>query len=490
MSLGSESTARRAFSPPSWAGRLPVPLAGPGNSLFFWLFQAEDAIYNNNLLRWSLLGRFSRLTTGNGPISFDSNPTRLVPNPYSWTRFGHVLYVDQPVGTGYSTASEPYPVVDNDVVTSNFYSWLQSFFAYFPHLRSKQVHLMGESWAGIYIPSFASTIVDHQDSFPIDLRSMTIGDGSIGNGAAMASVTIAKFLESQQSMIHMPGDILAVFKEASETRGFGDVLEKVGQFPPEGTIYIPGDPEGLNSNRRRSLSGILNGTCSTRPTTAEEVRTSIHSSCFGPCATFSTAWDYMATRANELCDYDIYDISHDCQTIDHFSLVAQYFIRADVQIASNVLPSASASTSDSAASPASSVPTTPSPYAYCNQTVLVALGSGQPPQPPVYSILPDLVTSHNISLHIYFGEYDMLLNHYGAELILQNMTWNGPKHSGQKNQKTPRELAKSQQPGDGASERGVTYHRFKGAGHSVFLSKPREMFAYVRDVVVAPTVPT
>lgn len=61
---------------------------------------------------------------------------------------------------------------------------------------------------------------------------------------------------------------------------------------------------------------------------------------------------------------------------------------------------------------------------YCNQAALVTLGSGQPPQPPVYSILPELVTSHNISLHISFGEYDMLPNPYDAELILKNMTWN------------------------------------------------------------------
>ncbi|KAL6236112.1 hypothetical protein BDW75DRAFT_123136 [Aspergillus navahoensis] len=514
--------------PPSWAGRLPVPLAEPGDSLFFWLFQAEDTIYDNNLIIWlnggpgcsSMIG----LTTGNGPISFDGNSTSIVANPYSWTKFGHVLYVDQPVGTGYSTASEPYPAVDNDVVTSHFYSWLQSFFAYFPHLQSKRVHLMGESWAGIYIPSFASAIVDNQRTFPIDLRSMTIGDGSIGNGAAMASVTIAKFLESQQSIIHIPDDILAAFKDASEACGFNDILEQAARFPPERTIYISGNPEGLNSKHRRSLSDIFSGICSTHPTTAEEVRASIHSSCYGPCATFSTAWDYMATRANELCDHDIYDISHDCHTIDHFSLVAQYFSRADVQMALNVLPSASASTPDSAASPTSSVHLAPSPYEYCNQTVLVALGSGQPPQPPVYSILPDLVTSHNISLHIYFGEYDMLLNHYGAELILQNMTWNGAqgfsspmtrpffsdnaapapsashprgdgsnsthKHSGQRNEKQPQGTCHFPEAGIWASERGVTYHRFKGAGHSVFLSKPREMFAYVRDVVVTPTVPT
>lgn len=36
--------------PPSWAGRLPVPGAELGNALFFWLFQAEDSVYDDNLI--------------------------------------------------------------------------------------------------------------------------------------------------------------------------------------------------------------------------------------------------------------------------------------------------------------------------------------------------------------------------------------------------------------------------------------------------------
>lgn len=34
-------------------------------------------------------------------------------------------------------------------------------------------------------------------------------------------------------------------------------------------------------------------------------------------------------------------------------------------------------------------------------------------------------------------------------------------------------------------ERGVSYHLFHGAGHSVIAKKAREMFAFVRDIVVA-----
>lgn len=36
--------------PPSWAGRIPVPDVEEGNSLFFWLFEAEDPAYDDNLI--------------------------------------------------------------------------------------------------------------------------------------------------------------------------------------------------------------------------------------------------------------------------------------------------------------------------------------------------------------------------------------------------------------------------------------------------------
>ncbi|KAL2852847.1 Alpha/Beta hydrolase protein [Aspergillus pseudoustus] len=544
--------------PPSWAGRLPVPNTEEGNALFFWLFQTEDPAYDDNLLIWfnggpgcsSLIG----LTTGNGPVSFEGNSTRAMANPYSWSKYGHLLYIDQPVGTGYSTASYPYPAVDNDVVTSHFYDWLQSFFDHFPHLRSKQVHMMGESWAGIYVPYFASAIVNNQGSFPLDLRSITLGDASIGNPAAMSSVTIGKFLKTHQSLLQIPDEVLEVYRDAGEACGFEEILEEAAQFPPASPFHIPGNPEDLNykhrrqQSQRRDLNNIANGSCNIGPTTPEEVRSSImHSSCHGRCATFATTMDYLSTAsasgAGKPC-FDVYDISHDCSTVNSLSLVSSYFSRADVQTALNI-PNIPREPTPTSAADVESISSSPSEYAACNSTILGTLLGSQSPRAPVYSILPTLVTSHNISLHLYFGEYDMLLNHYGAELVLQNMTWHGaqgfsqpinrpfysdnaapflPRHppggnSSNRNStsttsltnphtqdnhnnasssqhKPPRPGTSNVKPrigkacpvpeaGKWASERGVTYHLFWGAGHSVFTSKPREMFAYVRDVVVA-----
>lgn len=426
------------------------------------------------------------LMGGNGPISFDGNSTLLERNPYSWTQLGHVLYVDQPVGTGFSTASNPYPVTTNEMITADFVAWLNGFFTYFPHLQSKKIHLMGESYAGIYIPYFTDALVESNTSHPLDIRSMSLGDGSWGNAAAMSSVAMGAYLRSQATALKLPSDILSAFNAADQSCGFDDVLAQAQVYPPKGKINIPGDPENFNyRRRRRDMTDVLNASCSISPKTVAEVNESIfNSTCYGPCATYSTAMDYVDTASavgTGIPCFDVYDIHHDCSTIDTLTLMAEYFSRADVQAALHVSGRGT--------------------YSACNSTILGTLLGAPSVIPPAYSILPSLVTERNISLHIYNGEWDMLLNHIGTELSIQNMTWRGAQGFSTKPQQLfyvddAMPMNSSDRTGSGgrnattkvagnwAEERGVSYHLFRGAGHSVFANKPREMFAYVRDVVV------
>ncbi|KAJ5655423.1 Peptidase S10 serine carboxypeptidase [Penicillium longicatenatum] len=401
--------------PTSWAGRLPVP-GRQGNEIFFWLFEAEQPAYDENLIIWlnggpgcsSLIG----LTTGNGPIAFAGNSTRLVSNPYSWTKLGHVLYVDQPVGTGFSLASSL--VRTNEQATADLALWLQALFKQFPHLQSKKVHLMGESYAGIFVPYLASALMEGNHSFPINLRSMSLGDGSWGNAAAMSSVAMSTYMHSHASRLDLPKKILNVFALADEFCGFDSVLEAAHTYPPVGKIQIPGNPEYVNYRRRLHRRGdtnlgILDGSCDTNVSTAPEILNAIlNSSCYGPCATFSTAENYMYARSAEdsgpAC-FSMYDLSHNCNTVDPIPLLEKYFSRTEVQADLHIPDSGT--------------------YTACNNTILSTLTGTEFVEPPEYAILPSLVTLHNVSLHIYNGEMDMLINHVGTELSIQNMTWRG-----------------------------------------------------------------
>lgn len=415
-------------------------------------------------------------------MSFVGNSTKLESNPYSWSKLGHVLYIDQPVGTGYSTASDPYPVHDMDRVTSDFHAWLQSFLTQFSHLQSKRVHLIGESYAGFYIPYFASAIIDNQDSFPLDLASLSMGDPTIGDPAAMTSVMIGQYLESQKSALQIPDDIISAFTEGSEECGFDGIAQKLNTYPPKtGPIPIPGNPDNLYT--LKGADALINGDdCYPHATDADGVLYSIlnETDCLGSCATFNTAIDYLYTKNN--C-FDQYDISNGCDKISQFPILANYFGRADVQAALNIPP-----------------PSTDSPahYSACSNNILAALTLSETatiPTSPTFSILPSILNNGSIAVHVYSGEYDFLLNHFGTELVLQNMTWNGAQGFVEKPSKAfysddamPDDSEKGEDKnvaGTWGEERGLSYHFFHGAGHSVFAKKGREMFAFVRDVVVA-----
>lgn len=452
------------------------------------------------------------MMTGNGPLSFAGNSTNLEQNPHSWTKLGNVLYVDQPAGTGFSTASTPNPVRDNERVSTDFHKWLQNFYEHFPDMLSKQVHMIGESYAGIYIPYFAAEIIKHKDTLPIHLRSISLGDGTWGNSAAMSSVAIGSYIRSKHSELMVPDDILSVFDEADETCGFDEVLDKANNYPPMGKIIIPGNPEYINYKRdnthlhRRGLGHIVEEDCNIHPSTPEQARESIlNSTCYGPCATYSTAVDYLDTASKAgrgpPC-LDIYDITNNCSAIDPLPLISSYFSRPDVKEALHIAQT----TNTTATSPETQT------YNPCNIDILQTLLSEDPPPiPPAYSIIPDLTSFHRIHLHIYSGENDFLVNHLGTELNMQNLTWRGTSgwahppdqpfyidNAAPPNNPpcTPTSHLKSQacipegaelppQAGVWGEGRAATYHLFYGAGHSVFSKKPGPMFAFVRDVVVS-----
>jgi hypothetical protein len=65
----------------------------------------------------------------------------------SWT---DVVAVDQPVGTGFSVGGDT-PAVNNAGDTTAFVLWLTNFFNLFPAYKSKKIHILSESYGGIYV---------------------------------------------------------------------------------------------------------------------------------------------------------------------------------------------------------------------------------------------------------------------------------------------------------------------------------------------------
>ena len=64
-------------------------------------------------------------------------------NEYSWTNLSSMLFIEQPVGTGYSQGTPD--IKNEDDLAAQFVGFLQQFLEVFGELKGKKTYLTGES---------------------------------------------------------------------------------------------------------------------------------------------------------------------------------------------------------------------------------------------------------------------------------------------------------------------------------------------------------
>ncbi|POM62283.1 Serine protease family S10 [Phytophthora palmivora] len=124
----------------------------------------------------------------NGPCSFDDEAGTISFNPYSWTGLAHVIYLDQPKGTGYSDGdngvTNPWSL---EGAADDMRTFLQQFYLQHPNLKANDFYVFGESYAGHYVPDLAVRLLNEDSSLP-KLKGIAIGNGVVSTTAWVDSV--------------------------------------------------------------------------------------------------------------------------------------------------------------------------------------------------------------------------------------------------------------------------------------------------------------
>ena len=123
----------------------------------------------------SLFGLFVE----NGPFMVTQNKT-LKGRKYNWSISHNLIYIDNPVGTGYSfTKSDSGYATNETQVGRDLHTALVQFFQLFPELQSNDFFVTGESYAGKYVPAVSHAIHDLNPSskIKINLKGLAIGNG-------------------------------------------------------------------------------------------------------------------------------------------------------------------------------------------------------------------------------------------------------------------------------------------------------------------------
>ncbi|KAK9740009.1 hypothetical protein RND81_03G004000 [Saponaria officinalis] len=172
---------------PGYPGDLPFTLetgyVGVGEKeevkLFYYLIESERDVEKDPLVLsltggpgWSgLYGLFLEI----GPLALNltSRKTeldthRLQYNPYSWTKVASIIFLDSPVGTGFSYATTPEAYYTSDTLeAARIYDFLRKWLIKHPKFIDNDLYIGGESYTGMVIPAVVQDILQGNE---IELR--------------------------------------------------------------------------------------------------------------------------------------------------------------------------------------------------------------------------------------------------------------------------------------------------------------------------------
>jgi len=158
------------FDGQMYAGLLPMDNGDRTGNTMFWLFQPAEQMVSKSLVIWLNGGPgCSSFNCGvlmeNSPVTqplhragyccLDSTPN-FGYNEHTWTRATTMLYVEHPIGTGFSHGSA-FPENEEEA-SGDLDSFLQNFLKVFQHLQEYNLFITGESYAGMFVPAIARYI--------------------------------------------------------------------------------------------------------------------------------------------------------------------------------------------------------------------------------------------------------------------------------------------------------------------------------------------
>ncbi|EIW58500.1 alpha/beta-hydrolase [Trametes versicolor FP-101664 SS1] len=496
--------------PRNFAGNIPVNRAGhPNDTLFFWAFEKENgsltASANDRASEpwgiWlnggpgssSLIG----LTSENGPIHINADFSAQQ-NNFSWDRLADYVWVDQPVGVGFSTADSAGFVHDEDEMGRDFMGFLSNLVKVFPSLKTRPLYVTGESYAGTYIPYIMKTYFGLTDP-PVNIAKFAIGDGTVGSFEVFELLPTVTTIETYPQLIGYDPAVFEFFREQTHLCGYDLNLTypQNGHFPTL-TFVEPSN----NEEPFRSLSRFNSRTRhETRLRAREVLRNAKRSAKIeqrDSVAVGAAKKRDLSGRANGTIDpwygCDIYDemIDYAVNFSAPWNAAHDNFNGFDVyQVPDALDPEANMDASfffnDAKTRAALHAPTSKN---WTGSIFYPFLGDplfeGNDPSVEPMAFLTDLAanaSAHNVSVILYSGNDDSLVAHRGTEVVIQNTTFGGIQGF-TRQPSTPWIDDNGDVGGIVHQERNWTYVLIEGAGHLVPYTNPGRGFVLLREFIL------
>ncbi|KAI1874259.1 uncharacterized protein JN550_002838 [Neoarthrinium moseri] len=359
----------------SYAGLLSItddPDAA--EKLYFWFFPSENEKADKEILLWLNGGpgcsSLEGLIQENGPFLWQYGTFKPVPNPWSWHRLTNIVYIEQPIGTGFSQGN--VTATNEEDVAKQFMGFWKNFIDLFS-MQGYKVYIAGESYAGMYCPYIGSAMLDAEDTTYFNVSGLMIYDPVLMDGNVQTSYVTVPFVDYHTNLLPFNDSFSAQIHEKHQSCGFEDFTATYLQYPPPG----PQPPSNVSDECANLWYDVYGAAFSVNP-------------CFDVYQVATTCpllWDILGFPGSLFYVPEGADI---------------YFNRTDVQQAIN----APVGTWEECAS----------------NNVFV---DGQDTSDPSgYKVLPNVIDKTQ-NVIIGHGILDMILLANGTLLSIQNMTFGG-----------------------------------------------------------------
>ncbi|XP_048631898.1 serine carboxypeptidase-like 10 isoform X4 [Brassica napus] len=160
---------------PGFEGPLPFELEtgyiGIGEEenlqLFYYFIKSEKNPKEDPLLLWLNGGpgcsSLEGLLFENGPVAvkvevYNGSLVSLVSTPYSWTQMANIIYLDQPIGAGFSYSRTPLGKTSDTNEAKMIHEFLQKWLSKHPQFFSNPFYATGDSYSGKTVPALVQEI--------------------------------------------------------------------------------------------------------------------------------------------------------------------------------------------------------------------------------------------------------------------------------------------------------------------------------------------
>ncbi|KAJ5294471.1 hypothetical protein N7508_009292 [Penicillium antarcticum] len=367
-----------------YSGLVPIDQHNESRALFF-VFQPtinepvdEVTIWLNGGPGCSSMESFLQET---GRFLWQPGTFAPVENPYAWVNLTNVLWVDQPVGTGYSIGT---PTADSQEETAqDFIKFFKNFQKLFG-IKNFKIYVTGESYAGRYVPYISAAMLDEKDKEYFDLDGALAYDPCIGQfDYVQEEVPVVPFVQQNANLFNFNESFMAELEKKHKSCGYEEFIDKYLTFPP---------PE-------HQPPMIFNYT-----TDAD-------------CDLFDLVYDEVF-HINPC--FDLYEINLMCPLLWD---VLAFPTSLDYQAAGSTVYFDRADVKDALHAPNIT-------WSECSNEAVFVGGNAGPEQEgdisanPIEHVLPQVIEATNRVL-IGNGDFDMVIITNGTLMAIQNMTWNG-----------------------------------------------------------------